>query len=84
MTVTFSDELEEIRMLAFDGCTSLVRIAVLPAITAIHKKAFNNCSNFTNVRFCNEIEEFVSGESIQDWWDHGVHKKCLSTYCLFI
>ncbi len=31
--------------------------------------------------FCDEIEEFVSDTLMQDWWNQGVHKKCLSTYC---
>jgi hypothetical protein len=46
--------------------------------------AFNECSNLTTVRFCDEIEEFVSGESMLVWWNHGVHEKCLITYCFFI
>jgi hypothetical protein len=83
-TVTLGDGLEEIGAGAFNECTSLVRIAIPPAVTAIHETAFNECSNLTNVRFRDEIEEFVSGESMRDWWDHGVHKKCLSTYCFFV
>ncbi len=82
--MTLGDGLEEIEAQAFDGCTSLVRITIPPAITAIHEKAFNECSNLTNLRFCNEIEEFVSGKLMRDWWDHGVHVKCLSTYCFFV
>ncbi len=33
------------------------------------------------ITFCDEIEEFVSGESMQGWWNNGIHEKCLSTYC---
>ena len=36
------------------------------------------------LQFCDEIEEFVSGESMRHWWDNGVHEKCLSTYCLLV
>jgi hypothetical protein len=82
--VTLNNGLEEIEEDAFAKCTSLIRIAIPPVVRAIHEEAFNECSNLTNVRFCNEIEEFVSGKLMGDWWDHGVHKKCLSTYCFFV
>jgi hypothetical protein len=59
-------------------------MAIPPAVTVIHEKAFNECSNLMNVRFCNEIKEFVSGKLMRDWWDHGVHKKCLRLYCFFV
>jgi hypothetical protein len=36
------------------------------------------------VRFCDEIEEFVSRESMLHWWNHGVHEKCLITYCFLV
>jgi hypothetical protein len=42
-------------------------------VTAIDDKAFNGCTNLTNVVFCDEIEEFVSAESIRGWWIQGVH-----------
>jgi hypothetical protein len=38
----------------------------------------------TTVQFCNEMEEFVSAESMRHWWNNGVHEKCLSTYCFFV
>ncbi len=50
----------------------------------VHETAFNECSNLTTVRFFNEIEEFVSGEMMQDWWNCGVYEKCLSTYCFLV
>jgi hypothetical protein len=83
-TAILNDGLEEIGECAFAKCTSLVRIAIPPAITAIHDMAFKECPNLTNVRFCDEIEEFVSGGLLRNWWDHGVHEKCLSTYRFFI
>jgi hypothetical protein len=83
-TAILNDGLEEIGECAFAKCTSLVRIAIPPAVTAIHDEAFKECPNLTNVRFCDEIEEFVSGESLRNWWDHGVHEKCLSTYRFFV
>jgi hypothetical protein len=42
------------------------------------------CLQLTNVRFCNEIEEFVSRELMQDWWNHGVLERSLSTYCFLV
>ena len=35
------------------------------------------------MRFCDEIEEFVPSGSMWDWWNHRVHEKCLSMYCLW-
>ena len=42
--------------------------------------AFRGCSNLTNVKFCDEFEEFVSCEGIRVWWNRGVHERSLSTY----
>ncbi len=76
--------LEEIEEYAFYDCTSLVSIKIPPAIRVIHKMAFNECSNLTTVRFCNEIKEFVTGELMLNWGIHWVHEKCLITYCFFV
>ena len=78
-----NDGLEEIGELAFWGCT-LERIDIPPTIREIDETAFEDCSNLLTVRFCDEIEEFVSGESMRHWWNNGVHEKCLSTYCLLV
>ena len=83
-TVILGDGLEEIGDCAFGGCASLERIDIPPTVTVIDETAFERCSELTNVRFCDEIEEFVSGESMRDWWDNGVHEKCLSSYCFFV
>jgi hypothetical protein len=53
-------------------------------VREIDETAFEECSNLTTVQFCDEIEEFVSGESMRHWWNNGVHEKCLSTYCLLV
>jgi len=45
---------------------------------------FQQCSQLTSVEYCEEIEEFVTGESMRDWWNHGVHEKSPSTYCFFV
>ena len=61
------------------GCV-LVRFGIPPAVRVIDETAFEDCSNLTTVRFCDKIEEFVSSGLMWDWWNHGVHEKCLSTY----
>jgi hypothetical protein len=84
MTAILNNGLMEIIWLAFARCTSLIRIIIPPAITVIDETAFLDCLSLTNVQFCNEIEECVTGKTIRDWWDHGVHKKFLSTYFFFV
>jgi len=79
-TVILNDGLEEIWRGAFGGC-AFESIVIPPTVRAIGNDAFEDCSNLTYVHFCDEIKEFVSGESMRHWWNHGVHKKCLSTYC---
>jgi hypothetical protein len=36
------------------------------------------------VVFCDMIENFVSRTQMKYWWNQGVHKKCLSTYCFLV
>ena len=82
-TAILNGGLEEIGKWAFKGC-ALVRIDIPPSVREIDETAFKECSNLTTVQFCDEIEEFVSGESMRHWWNNGVHEKCLSTYCLLV
>ena len=70
-------------MEAFSGC-ALVRIDIPPSVREIDATAFEECSNLTTVQFCDEIEEFVSGESMRHWWNPGVHERCLRTYSFFV
>ncbi len=83
-TVILNDSLEEIGYRAFHNCASLRRIVIPSAVTTIYDEAFGGCSNLIEVRFCDEIEEFVSGESMRDWWNHGVHDMCSSSYCFLV
>ena len=83
-TVILNDGLEEIGYRAFHNCTSLRRILIPPAVTTIYDEAYGGCSNLTKVEFRDEIEQFVSGESMQYWWNHGVHKRCPSSYCFLV
>jgi hypothetical protein len=82
-TAILNDGLEVIGKGAFARC-ALVSIDIPPSVREIDAAAFKECSNLTTVQFSDEIEEFVSGESMRHWWNHGVHEKCLSTYCLLV
>ena len=68
---------------AFKGC-ALVRIDIPLSVREFDETAFEECSNLTTVQFCDEIEEFVSGESMRHWWNNGVHERCLRTYSFFV
>ena len=83
MNVELPEGLEEIGERAFFECTSLNAIMIPRSVKAINMMAFNNCSQLTHAQFHEEIEDFVSGESMRDWWNHGVNKTSLSTYCFF-
>ena len=83
-TLNLSDGLEEIGEQAFGSCTSLQHIMIPPTVTIIHDEAFKDCSNLTSVVFYDEVEAFVSAESMRGWWNHGIHEKSLSTYCFLV
>ncbi len=82
-TAILNNGLEVIGVWAFKGC-ALECINIPHTVREIDEMAFKDCSNLLTVRFCDEIKEFVSGESIWHWWNNGVHEKCLSTYCLLV
>ena len=82
-TAILNNGLEEIGKQAFKECV-FVRINIPSAVREIDEMAFKDCSNLVTVRFCNEIEEFMSGGPMQDWWNHRVHEKCLSTYIFLV
>ncbi len=52
---------------AFAECISLHELLVPPAINVIEDSALRGCSSLMRVVFCDEIEEFVTSESMQDW-----------------
>lgn len=62
-------------------CTSLQQIVIPRTVTTIHDEAFKDCSQLTSVVFCNEIQNFLSAESMRGWWNQGLHEKSLLTYC---
>jgi hypothetical protein len=82
-TAILNDGLEVIGKGSIQGCT-LVCIDIPLSVRVIHDDAFEECSDLTTVQFCNEIEEFVSGEWMRHWWNHGVHEKCVRTYSFFV
>ena len=53
-------------------------------VKEIHQTTFKRCSNLTNVEFSTEIEALVSSEAMLQWWNQGVHCRCLSTYCFLM
>ena len=80
-----SRRLEEIREGAFGDCESPERIVIPPPdLKAMHDSAFENCSNLTSVKFCDEIEKFVSCNAMRDWWNRGAPAISLSTYCFLV
>jgi hypothetical protein len=82
--VTLGDGLEKIELEAFLLCTSLERIIIPSAVKVMDCTSFSYCSRLTSVKFCDHIEEFVSREAMRDWWNQGVHKSSLSTYCFLV
>ena len=74
---------EEIGDQAFCECTSLRSIVIPCAIKKIHDDAFKDCSNLTKV-FCDEIEEFVTADSIQAWWNRSFHKRAMTAYSFLV
>ena len=59
-TAILNNGLEGIGKQAFKECV-LVRIVIPPAVKDFDETAFEDCPNLTTVRFCVEIEEFISG-----------------------
>jgi hypothetical protein len=76
-------ELEKIGSGPFSG-TSIKAITIPPSVTEVWDDAFEHCSNLTWVVFCDMIKKFVSRTLMKYWWNQGVHKKCLSTYCFLV
>ena len=82
--MTLGDGLEEIGAGAFGDCEPIEEIAIPPAVRDIHYTAFDKCTNLTRVKFCDEIEEFVSCVAMREWWNRGVGKKSLRAYCFLV
>jgi hypothetical protein len=81
--VILQNGLEIIGSRAFSG-TSIKTIKIPPSVTEIWVDAFEHCSNLTRVVFCDMIKKIVSRTLMKYWWNQGVCKKCLSTYCFLV
>jgi hypothetical protein len=87
-----SEGLESIGCHAFVKCRSLRHITIPSTVKKITRDIFNYDSgdhseystNLERVQFCDDIKEFVSGESIQDWWDNGTLERSFQTYNFLI
>ncbi len=71
--VYLSEGLEEIREDAFFNCGSLRRIIPL-SVKKINDTTFDGCSSPTSRKFCDKIEEFVSGGAMRDCWNQDVNQ----------
>jgi hypothetical protein len=81
--VILQSGLEMIGNCAFEGMP-IKSIEIPPSATEILDDAFEYCSNLTRVVFCDMIKKLVSRTLMKYWWNQGVHKKCLSTYCFLV
>jgi hypothetical protein len=81
--VSLNEGLEYIGDRAFASCPSLEYIEIPSTVKEICPDAFSYSRNLANVRFCDKMEEFVSGESFRGWWNNGVSKHALKTYSFF-
>ena len=82
--VRLNEGLVEIGKEAFAWCENLQTIKIPSTVTAMGMGVFINCEKLVKIEFCEEIEEFVSMESLQVWWNNGVSPYSLTMYCFFI
>jgi hypothetical protein len=82
--VDLPEGLEFIEDDVFEACPLLRHIEIPSTVKNICLRAFGDirsrARNLDRVQFCDDIEEFVSGESIRDWWNNGVSEHSLKTY----
>ena len=82
--VYLSEGLKYIREEAFADCPLLRHITIPSSVKRIHPDAFKCNIIWMNpllekVQFCDEIEELVSGASL-DWWGNGASERALRTF----
>lgn len=76
--------IETIGSSAFYGCTSLELVILPSTVKSIDVSAFDGCNSLESLEFCEEIEDFVSGEFMRGWWNQGRSQEALLTYCSLI
>ena len=81
--VNLHEGLEVIGKRAFANCPSIQSIYIPSTVKEIHPNAFVESSQLT-IRFCDEIEEFASNESLRDWMNNGDSRRTLRTYNFLI
>ena len=69
---------------AFCRCLSLKRVNIPSTVYSVHKRAFSKCPKLVAVKLNKDIEKLVCypGQMQRDWWNEGVPKHALRTYCL--
>ena len=87
--VDLSEGLESIGEQAFLQCPMLRQIIIPSTVKKISPHTFFNGvmvarTNLERVQFCDDVEEFVSGGSIREWWDNGTSERSLKTYNFLI
>lgn len=82
--MTLRDGLEKIGEQAFSYCESLKKIVIPSTVKDIHDSAFKGCTNLKRVKFSDEIENFVTCDAMREWWNRGVGKNPLRTYCFMV
>ena len=83
-TVNLGNRVESISFYAFRECTSLVRIVIPCSVGYISENAFLSCANLEQMVFGDEIQNFVSCDAMQEWWNSGVHERSLPTFMFLV
>jgi len=80
--VELPEGLRRISTKSFSECESLCIIKIPRTVLDIHGDAFLNCKKLTHIQFCDEIEAFVSEESMKHWWNCELHEYSVRTFGL--
>lgn len=79
--VHLPEGLETIEEAAFQYCISLRHIKIPSTVRELCPYTFSCTDGYLEeVQFCDNIEEFVRGESLQNWWGNGILWCSLAIY----
>ncbi len=81
--VEFCEGVQKIGPSAFYRCSSLEHVIVPSTVESIDGSAFDGCTSLVTVEFCEDIEDFVASESMQEWWKDGLSQEALKAFCFF-